>query len=104
MRIHSSAARPMHGTHRNLQRDGEAKPTILPDLGQTINGPFVAWIGIKNITRQCVKKQHKSPVRVRGIKILRLAANLFAPLASKRGSIGIVGKIADYQPKEYQPH
>jgi hypothetical protein len=38
---------------------------------------------------------------VRWIKILRLAVNLFARLASKRRAIGIVGKIADYHRREY---
>jgi hypothetical protein len=37
----------MHGIHKNLQLDVEAKPTILPDLGQTINGPFVTGVGIQ---------------------------------------------------------
>ena len=46
----------MHGIHRNLQRDVEAKPTILPDLGHTINGPFLLGVGIQNINRQCAKK------------------------------------------------
>jgi hypothetical protein len=50
-------------SNRFSEQRWEAKPTILPDLGQTINGPFVAGVGITNYQLALPEETNKSPVR-----------------------------------------